>query len=89
MEIDVEQDGYFFTSIPYNEGWKMYVNREEKEIEPFNNAFVGANLNKGNYKIEFKYTTPGFKLGLGISTISIIIVLIFIMRKRMFKTNEN
>ncbi|WP_100065076.1 YfhO family protein [Miniphocaeibacter massiliensis] len=72
--ITVLNDGYFFTSIPYNEGWELYVDGKKKKIVPYKEAFVGAYLDEGNQKIEFKYKSPGFVEGMIITEISIIII---------------
>ena len=73
--IDVKEDGLFYTSISYIEGWKAYVDGQKVEITPVGNAMLAFNISAGRHIIEIKYTPEGFTAGL---IISIAGVLIFI-----------
>ncbi|HHX70046.1 MAG: YfhO family protein [Miniphocaeibacter sp.] len=84
MEITTIDKGYLFTSIPYNEGWIVYVDGKKAEVKPFKDAFVGLYLEKGEHLIEFKYTPVGFKEGVIIAGFSLII-LVFIIRREKKK----
>lgn len=76
--IDInDDDKVLFTSIPYDEGWNITVNGEETEpIKLLDGAFIGLELPKGSYDIEFKYSVPGLGIGALISIISIILLII-------------
>ena len=81
--IEVNEDGYFVTSIPYDKGFKVLVNNSEIEYEKVNTAFIGFKLNKGKYVIELKYNTPLLKEGKIITLItSIIFIILFIIEKK-------
>lgn len=67
------------TSIPYNEGWKVYVNGEEISYKEVNTAFIGFDLPEGDYNITFKFVPQGFTLGCTISAISLGIALFLIL----------
>lgn len=82
MEVNVDKEGYFFTSIPYNEGWRVYIDGEEKEIVPYENAFIGLNLEKGKHIIEYKYMSVGFKEGMIISSISLVVIIFIYTKKK-------
>ena len=89
MDISVKEDGYLFTSIPYNEGWTLYVDGEKQDIKPFQNAFIGTDIKKGKHAVELKYSSAGFKEGLIISGVSILVLLIVIFRnKKNRKTGD-
>ena len=49
---------------------------KETEIEPLADALVGVHLEKGSYTINLCYTTPGLKVGAGISLGAVILFLI-------------
>lgn len=85
--IQCPEDGLLFTSIPYDEGWKVYVDGEEYDITVLLNGFIGVELEKSVHKIEFKYTTVGLKYGIILSVIGwcIFILLVFISMKRKKK----
>ncbi len=61
--VTAEEDGYLFTSIPYEKGWSLYVDGKKTEIEPFKDAFVGVKLSRGVHEIELKYVPEGFLVG--------------------------
>ena len=63
-------------TVPADEGWTLYVDGKETEIEPFADALVGVHLEKGSYTIKLCYTTPGLKVGAGISLGAVILFLI-------------
>ena len=63
------------TSIPYDEGWILKVDGKDCEYIKILNGFIGVELEEGQHNIEFKYKLPGFKVGLSISIISLIILV--------------
>lgn len=83
-----------FTTIPYDEGWRIYC--DGKEIETCSNvenAFLGAELPEGDHEIELKYTARFAKEGLIISltgaVILAIIMLVSLFRKFSNNSKQN
>ncbi len=66
-QVTAQQDGYFVTSIPYDEGFTAYVDGKEQKIEKVNQAFVGFPLKQGAHTVELRYTAPLFRAGAAIS----------------------
>ena len=64
-----------YTSIPYDEGWTLKVDGKDHDYIKILNGFIGVDLEEGQHTIEFKYKLPGFKVGLSISIISLIILV--------------
>ena len=60
-----------YTSIPYDEGWKVLVDGKEVKTEKFADSLLMFKAGKGKHKIKIVYTPPLQKLGLIISIISI------------------
>ena len=84
--INAQKDGLFYTSIPYVEGWKAYVDGCEVEITPVGDAMLAFSLTRGPHIIEIRYTPEGFKSGLLISFTGILIfILMIVFRKRLIK----
>ena len=75
-KIQVQNAGRLILSVPADEGWTLYVDGKETEIEPLADALVGVHLEKGSYTIKLCYTTPGLKVGAGISLGAVILFLI-------------
>ena len=87
-DIDVDEAGLLYTSIPYSDGFTAYVDGEQVEITVLCDTLICLELDEGHHVIELKYFPYGLKGGLLLSCIGIIIYIcvIFINKKKM-KTN--
>ena len=74
--ITLEVDDVVYTSIPYDKGWKVYVDGEKVETFALANSLLCFDAPAGTHKITFKYVIPGFALGLTISSLSTLGILI-------------
>ena len=76
-----------FTSIPYDDGWKIYDNGVEiKSVPVWDGVFTGAELSEGEHKLVFIYDNKWLKYGLCIGFAGIVIfIAAFIanMRKKV------
>ena len=86
--INTTRDGLFYTSVPYEKGWKAYVDGNEVEITPVGGSLVAFSLDKGSHTIELKYTPNGFAPGMVISVICLLAfaaacVLIYVLKKKL------
>ena len=77
--INMESENLVFFSVPYESGWKAYVNGKEVEIEKVNVGFMAVLAPEGDCEIRFVYTTPGLLIGCVISAIAVIIAAIYII----------
>jgi uncharacterized membrane protein YfhO len=86
--VEAAQDGVFYTSIPYDGGWKVYIDGEETEVTPLKNALVCVPISEGTHTVEMKYSPPGYKAGLAVSvgSIAVFILVIFIEKKMKKKS---
>ena len=82
--ITMKQDGYFVTSLPYDEGFHILVDGKEIEYETVNHTFLGFPLKKGLHHIEITYEAPYKKIGMILTSIGFIvfIVVVFLDRKK-------
>ena len=80
--INLKENKTIYTSIPYDNGWKVYING--KEINPFslNNSLLAFDLNKGKNNIELKYIPNNLDLGIAISSTTLILSLTYLLIKR-------
>ena len=85
--IEIDEDGYLVTSIPYDEGFTIKVNDKVVDYEIVNTAFLGFKINKGKNNIEITYNTPWLKEGKLISIISLAIFVILLLIDK-FKTEH-
>ncbi|MBE6928244.1 MAG: hypothetical protein E7467_07150 [Ruminococcaceae bacterium] len=80
--VNALQDGFFYTSIPYEPGWTAYVDGKEVEMaegyDPKNtvvrlsDCVVSFPLSAGEHDIELVYSAPGLKAGLVITILSLL-----------------
>ncbi|HLR68875.1 MAG TPA: YfhO family protein [Virgibacillus sp.] len=73
---------YMTLPIPYEKGWRVYINGKEKEVKQANYAFIGIALKEGMNKITLVYYPPSFFLSLFITCMSLITFL-FIRKNRI------
>ena len=68
------------TTLPYDEGWKVYVDGEEVEYSKALDALIAFNIETaGEHSIEFKYAPKTFTLGLAISLLSLVLFVFIII----------
>ena len=89
-DINVSRDGYLVTSIPYDEGFKVYIDDKEVEKEKVNKAFLGVKITKGEHSIKITYKSPWLNYGIMISGFGLlcficIITFDFIKKKKISK----
>lgn len=72
--MDIDEPGLMFTSIPYDDGWTVYVDGEKTEVKAVGKAFIAIHLEAGEHTIELKYFPPGLKLGLLISFLGLLLL---------------
>ena len=65
--ISCDQEGWMFTSIPYDEGWKILVDGKEQKPEKILDSFVGIWLSAGSHTVAMEYTPKGLIPGALIS----------------------
>ncbi len=81
--VDLSGDKVLCVSVPYSKGWTATVDGEEVEILRGNYMFMCLPLTAGHHDIEFHYCSPGLKLGIGITALSLCAVgVMFALEKR-------
>ena len=86
--INANRDGLFYTSIPYEKGWKAYVDGEEVEITPVGGSLLAFPLEKGEHTIVMKYLPNGFVPGLLVSIFfalmfAAICVYVYVLKRKL------
>ncbi len=86
--INVTEDGTLYTSVPHDGGWKVYVDGKETKVTPLKNAMVCIPVSAGTHSIEMKYSPPGFIAGLGISVVSIFVLIFWSFAEKSFRKKK-
>ena len=71
----VTNESYLVLPISYDDGWRATVNGEKVEVKGMSNVFCGIELEPGEYEIHLYFIPRGFKLGLLLSTVSILMFI--------------
>lgn len=71
--IEMEQDGYLITSIPYDSHLEIKVDGREVVTEKVNTAFVGCRMVSGEHWVTLTYHAPGLSTGKWISLAGIVL----------------
>ena len=85
--IQVKNDGWFVTSVPYDTHFKIYIDGKETKIRKVNTAFLGCKIESGEHEVKIVYHAPGATAGKVVSLIGIAgFVLLIVGEKRKKKT---
>lgn len=69
-EITMGEAGRLILSIPYEDGWHITLNGEEKQAERFGGALIALDLEPGEYAISMEYIPEGKYVGMVVSVVS-------------------
>ncbi len=69
--ICVKKDNLMYTSVPWEKGWKVYVDGKRAEIKLIFDAFIGVELTEGEHEIELVYSPGHIYLAVAISLLGI------------------
>lgn len=76
-----------YISLPYISGLTTYV--DDKKVTSSSVAGgIAINLSKGKHQIEIKYDIPGLKLGIGVSIITILLMITYYFFTQKKKINS-
>ncbi len=89
--VNAGYNGYLYTSIPYDEGWSIYIDGAKQSLIKLSDAQLACEITKGKHTVEFKYTPKGLLYGgaataAGWSGIGLYYILKHLSKKRKSKT---
>lgn len=89
-KIDLPKENLVFFSVPYDDGWKAYVNGKPAKIEKVNVGFMAVDCKPGTSDIRFVYRTPGLYSGIAITCGSVFVFVLYYIfeKKRKKKKSE-
>lgn len=73
--VTAKNNGYFITSIPFDENFELKLDGKEAAYEKVNTAFLGMKIEAGEHQIEMIYHAPGLRAGKCISVIGFVLFL--------------
>ena len=87
--VTAENDCVFYTSVPYDKGWSVYV--DGKKVTAFDLAdetFIAFDLSAGEHEIEMTYTPGGLMAGIFISAVAWLFVIVFLIVSAIKKARK-
>ena len=73
-EVEADGVGYLVAADPLGHGWEASVDGRPADIRPADHAGVAVLVPAGPHRVELRFAPPGWRLGLGISFVSLILV---------------
>ena len=86
--IQVKNNGWFITSIPYDTHFKMYIDGKETKIQKVNMAFLGCKIRRGKHEVKIIYHAPGTTTGKVLSLIGIAGFLLVLVQGKKEKPKK-
>lgn len=81
--LELAEAGRLILSIPYEKGWGVLVNGEKTEPALVGGCLMALDLEPGSYRIELTYEPYGFRQGILLSVVSILLFAgIMLWRRR-------
>lgn len=82
--ITLPKDGIIQFSIPYEPGWKAYLDGKEVPVKALNDSFLYVDATKGEHTISLKFFPTSFYTGIGITAFMwiLFLVLVFLLKEK-------
>ena len=83
--ITLSEDQTIYTSIPYDEGWQVFVDNNKVQTFKIGNALLGFSVNPGKHDILLKYTPKGGLVGkiISLSSLSTLVIINVLKKKKV------
>ena len=76
--IEVQNTGYFITSIPYDKNFTIYVDGKQAAPEKVNTAFLGFPIEAGRHKVVIIYHASGVASGKFLSLVGLVMMAVIL-----------
>lgn len=88
--VNAKENCYLYSSIPYDDGWSVYVDGKKAETFEIGGTLLAIELTPGQHKIEYKYFPVGFLYGIIISSVTVFgLCGFYIYNKSSLKLNKS
>lgn len=88
--VKEKENCYLYSSIPYDDGWSVYVDGKKAETFEIGGTLLAIELTPGQHRIEYKYFPVGFLYGIIISAVTVFgLCGFYIYNKSSLKLNKS
>jgi uncharacterized membrane protein YfhO len=77
--VDAGEGGVLFTSIPFDKGWSVKVNGQQRPLSSIADGLISIDLTPGLHAIEFSFTPQGFREGLIATALSLVVLVVVVI----------
>ena len=77
--VTAEKESLLFLSIPYSEGWELFIDGQKADLLHANVAYMGAFISPGDHHIKLLYHTPFKRIGEIISILAAAVFLLYVI----------
>lgn len=92
-DITTSEKGFMILKIPFDSGWEIKVNGVVVDKYQVNGGFIGIPVQSGYNEVVMNFIPSGFKLGLILSIVGILmsigLIVLEVRRLKKEKTHEN
>lgn len=75
-----------FTTIPYDEGWNVYVDGKQVDVEMTLDALIAFDITEGEHTVELRYFSSYHRYGVLISVFTLLLaVLLFFLDYKFYQ----
>ncbi len=74
--IELEEEKLLVLSIPYQNGWKAYVDGEETKLLRANDMYMALPLSEGEHTVRLEFAIPGVKYALVIMPSAVVLFIV-------------
>lgn len=86
-ECSADENEYLYLAVPWDSGFKAYLNGSKTTLYKVNDSFCAVKLNEGQNSVKLVFCPKGFKVSL-ILMLSGLVSAVFICRKKQFFNNR-
>ena len=88
-EISAEEDGWLIISIPYDPGWRMWIDGKRTEPEKAFEIFLSAPVSEGSHEFLIKYLPEGLEIGAAVTSGTILLLILNGIRRKRTKARHD
>ncbi len=81
-------NGVLYLAIPYDQGFSAKVDGKPVPVLNVSDGFIGLDLDAGQHEIELNYFPPLFKIGLIISSLTLLALIMYGSIKKIIRIKK-
>ncbi|MEE3419714.1 MAG: YfhO family protein [Lachnospiraceae bacterium] len=82
IHVENGRGGLLCTALPFEAGWRVYVDGRRVDPVPVNLGFTGVTLTSGAHTVQYVYHCPGLRTGCLISFAALLLVIMIALYQR-------